>query len=240
MSRRLSGWALAALVGSLCTTAAWGAAVGAERPRLVLLVAIDQLRADRLDPMLPGGLGRLQREGRVFADALLAHAFTATCPGHATMLTGRHPGPAGVPGNRFVDRQTGKVVYCVDDPSPDAKTLLGTHGRSPRRLRVTALGDWLKASDPASRVFAVSAKDRAAITLGGRRPDAAYWLDREGALGFTTSAYYLPELPPWVREWTGRDPARDGFLARVPVRWVHPTGDPANGARADAYPPQRS
>jgi predicted AlkP superfamily pyrophosphatase or phosphodiesterase len=232
VSRRLS---LAAGVG-LAALAALPVDARAERPRLVLLLAVDQLRRDRLDPTLPGGLGRLRREGRVFADAALQHAATETCPGHVTMLTGRHPGPAGVPGNRFVDRQSGESRYCVGDPAEDARTLGGSEGRSPRRLRVSALGDWLKASDPESRVFSVSPKDRAAIVLGGQRPDAAYWLDRKQALGFTTSAYYRSELPAWVGEFTGADPARDGFLAEIPERWEHATGGPANTARRDAYP----
>ena len=52
-------------------------------PTLVLLIAIDQGIPERLDPALPGGLGRLAREGRVFVDAAHAHARTETCPGHA-------------------------------------------------------------------------------------------------------------------------------------------------------------
>ena len=47
----------------------------AERDGRVLVVSIDQLRGDRLDPELPGGLGRLAREGRVYRDAVLDHAI---------------------------------------------------------------------------------------------------------------------------------------------------------------------
>jgi hypothetical protein len=43
------------------------------------------------------------REGRVFADATVAHAITETCPGRATVLTGTNPGPAGIPGNQLFD-----------------------------------------------------------------------------------------------------------------------------------------
>lgn len=196
-------------------------------PRLVLVVAVDQLRSDRLDPGLPGGLGRLAREGRVFAEAAHAHADTSTCPGHASMLTGRHPGPAGIPGNAFVERDTLRTQYCVADDSPDAAVIGGERGgRSPRNLRVTALGDWMKAAHPGTRVFSVSGKDRAAIALGGRRPDAAYWMDwRSG--GFTTSRYYLDELPGWVTQW--RFPG-------LPPAWEHASGHPPNGARRDDYP----
>ena len=100
-------------------------ALAASPPRLVLLVAVDQLRRDRLDEGLPGGLGRIAREGRVFVDAMLDHAATETCPGHATMLTGRHPGPIGITSNTWIDLETGERRYCVDDPSPDAAVIGG-------------------------------------------------------------------------------------------------------------------
>jgi predicted AlkP superfamily pyrophosphatase or phosphodiesterase len=189
-------------------------------PRLVLVLVVDQLRRDRLDPALPGGLGRIAREGRVHTEGLLDHAITETCPGHATLLTGRHPGAAGIPGNRFIDAEAGRTVYCVEDR--DAPVIggdpgeVGEGGRSPRNLRVSALGDWMKAARPGTRVFAVGGKDRAAITLGGQRPDAAYWMLREGGpLGFTTSRYYRAELPAWVERFNAR-------LARaLPERWEH-------------------
>ena len=195
-------------------------------PGLVLLLAVDQLRRDRVHADLPGGLGRLAREGRFFVDASLAHADTTTCPGHATMLTGRHPGPAGIPSNAFIDRETLRVVYCVDDPGEDASVIGGELGRSPRKLRVTALGDWMKAARPETRVFAISGKDRAAVTLGGQRPDAAYWFDWDRG-HFTTSHYYLDELPRWIRDWRSMP---------IPSEWEHASGDPPNGARRDDYP----
>ncbi len=203
-------------------------------PRLVLVLVVDQLRRDRLDPALPGGLGRLAREGRVFADALVDHAHTETCPGHVTILTGVHPGRAGVPGNQFVDRETGRVVYCVEDPEGRHPVIGGTDLRSPGLVRVDALGDWLRRARPEARVFAVSAKDRAAVLLGGRHPDGAYWIDSRRTGGFTTSRYYRRDLPGWVRAFNGQDGATGGFLARLPGSWVHPSS--AAGARADDFP----
>lgn len=237
---------LAALVpGLAAATAVVPAAAPTPRPRLVLVIAVDQLRADRLTPDLPGGLGRLAREGRVFADAAHDHADTETCPGHAVMLTGANPGRAGVPGNEWIDRATGEPRYCVEDAGESGRllgsALPGTDergrplGRSPRLLRLDALGDWMKRADPKARVFSVSGKDRAAIALGGQRPDAAYWFDEKGAQGFTSSRYYLEALPAWVEEWHGAEPLTRGWLRDVPERWEHATGAPANGARADDF-----
>jgi len=206
-------------------------------PALVLLVAVDQLRADRLDARHPGGLGRLVRQGRVFTDASLEHALTETCPGHATMLTGRQPAHTGITGNTFVDRERMEVVYCVADPTASGEILgapgdaMPASGRSPRLLRVTTFGDWLREARPHARVYSVSAKDRSAIALGGRHPNAVYWLDREGSGAMTTSRYYRSRLPDWVAaRWSA-----EGLLAPVPETWTHPSGDPPNGARPDAY-----
>jgi hypothetical protein len=232
-------WCLALLVpgaaGSADGTVGEGAAA-VERPALVLVIVVDQLRRDRLDPGLPGGLGRLARDGRVYREGVLDHAMTQTCPGHATILTGRHPGKVGVVANEYVDPKNGERYYCVEDRAPDA-AILGeesepSQGRSPRAMRVDALGDWLKAAEPGARVFAVSAKDRSAITLAGNRPDAAYWFVRGDDPRFTTSRYYRAELPQWVQAWNAV-----GLAARVPSVWEHAADDdlPAD-APADDYP----
>jgi predicted AlkP superfamily pyrophosphatase or phosphodiesterase len=207
-----------------------------EMVRLILVVAVDQLHRSRLGADLPGGLGRLAREGRLYTDAVLDHAITETCAGHATMLTGRHPASAGIPGNQLLDLEAGVAVNCVADSAATARVFGSELGRSPRNLRVSTLGDWMKSTDPATRVFSVSGKDRAAITLAGHSPDAAYWFNGIGEVGFTTSRYYLSELPQWVREWNGESPPRDGFLARVPRTWEHLADVGEAPQRPDDFP----
>jgi hypothetical protein len=213
--------------------------------RLVVVLAIDQLRSDRLSEFLPGGIGRLTREGRVFLDAALEHAFTETCPGHATMLTGRHPARIGIPGNSYTDPQTLEQRYCVEDRSPDA-ALLGpgsrsavpADGRSPQIMRSSGLGAWMKARRPGTRVFSVSGKDRAAITMGGREADAAYWLARGENPGWVTSRYYMDAVPKWVAAW-----GKDRVLAGLPQEWVYLPGTvtaASQGPRIDDYPHESS
>ncbi|MBW2416717.1 MAG: alkaline phosphatase family protein [Deltaproteobacteria bacterium] len=209
----------------------------AAEPRLVVVIVVDQLRRDRLVAELPGGLGMLARDGRLYSEAVLDHAGTATCPGHVSIATGHHPGPAGVPGNRHLDRSTGAPEYCVADPTPQGAILgmsPGPSGRSPSKIRVTALGDWLKVAYPDARVFSVSAKDRSAIGMGGQRPDGAYWLQPGGPAGFTTSRYYADALPAWVEQWNGTDPLVNGYLARVPEQWEY--AFPLSSERPDDYP----
>lgn len=208
-----------ALLGALCIAAL---PAGAETPRLVVLIAIDQLRPERMDAGLPGGLGRIARDGRSYPESVLAHAGSSTCPGHTSLVTGRHPGPSGVPGNHHFGRGATGPVYCVADPAPDAAVLgdpsVGA-GRSPRKLRVDTLGDWMKAANRETRVFGVAGKDRAAITMGGKHADAAYWLLAKPPGPFTTSSYYRKELPGWVTAFNGSDPLHDGFRAQLPLQW---------------------
>jgi predicted AlkP superfamily pyrophosphatase or phosphodiesterase len=203
-------------------------------PGLILVIVVDQMRADALDPRSDEGFGWLESHGRVFTQARVDHAHTETCPGHAVVLTGRQPGPAGIPGNVFVLRDSGESRYCVEDLDPAHAQLSGDGGRSPRWLRVTALGDWLHRADPEARVYSVSSKDRAAIMLGGQHPDGAFWMDRTLGSGFTTSRYYADRLPGWVQRFNERR-----FFANVPSSWHHPHED-GPGERMDAYPVESS
>ena len=195
-------------------------------PRLVLMISVDQLRKDRLQGQWPGGLGRLLQQGRNFVDSTLDHGVTTTCPGHAVILSGVQPSRAGVAGNSYIDRETWEERYCVDDKDDKARVIGGTKNRSPRALKVDTLGDWLKAASPESRVFSVSGKDRAAIMLGGQHPDAAYWFNTDTAT-FTSSGYYMQELPDYVQAFNGES----NLATRLPPQWLHPAGE----ERADDY-----
>ena len=162
-------------------------------PALVVTLVIDQLSANLFNQYrtrFTGGLKTLADQGLVYANGYQQHAATETCPGHSTILTGANPQGAGIPANDWIDRATGQEVYCLAAP---ANTL--AHGRNsdngpvgPDQLRVTTVGDWLKATSPDSRVYAVSGKDRGAVTLNGHTGDGAYWY----TLGFGFTTYVEP------------------------------------------------
>lgn len=173
------------------------------RPRLAVLVVVDQLSADIFDlygPLFTGGMARLRDEGVFFTAARHDHAMTLTSVGHATLATGAYPSRHGIVGNHWVERATGQRVYsCVDSTvqilgDPEAE------GRSPQFLMTETLGDWLRQTWPEARVFAVSQKDYSAILLGGRNPNAAYWFDDARGY-FVTSSEYLDSLPQWVGDY---------------------------------------
>jgi predicted AlkP superfamily pyrophosphatase or phosphodiesterase len=176
-----------------------GFTFAATRPRLTVVVSVDQLSADliaRWGADLPGGLGRLLREGTHFTSVYHEHGYTETGPGHSVLLSGRHPAHTGISENNWYDRSTGKWVYCVDDPATQTLGLTKKGGSGPRWFQGSALPGWLKDQVAGSRAFVVSGKDRAAILMAGPKADAVYWF--EGAAGFTTSTAYAAALPPWL------------------------------------------
>lgn len=186
-------------IGRVAAAAAPAAAV-TPPPRLVLFVVIDQMPYDYLERFRPallhnegGALARLLDEGLVFTQAYHRHALPTTAPGHATLATGCSPRHHGIIANRWWDRGLRKEVYCVENADEET---------GPYRLEAPALGDWLKAHDPASRVFSVSPKDRAAVLMGGFHPDGAYWYDDETGT-FGSSAYYRDANPHWLATLDG-------------------------------------
>jgi predicted AlkP superfamily pyrophosphatase or phosphodiesterase len=229
-SRACASLVLAAIPSALQAAQAPGSGGAAPvRPRLVVVVAVDQMRADYLDrfrPLFSAGLKRLADEGAVFTNALYRHACAETGPGHATLLTGRSPRSSGIVGNGWYDRTLRRRVNVVDDP---AVRLLGSsRGRtaSPAYLDGFTVGDVLKTASPASRVIGVSFKDRAAILPAGRRADGAYWFQTTDGR-FVTSSWYAERAPGWLEAWNARRPA-DAYAGRP---WERLLPDPASYLR---------
>lgn len=192
-------------------------------PKLVVFMSIDQGRAEYLErfrPVLEGGLLLLLERGVVFTETHHAHAGTVTAPGHASLSTGRFPSHSGIVGNHWFDRGENREVYCVEDRESPVLSLEEDEpkrpkalGRSPRRLLGTALGDWMKRRSRASKVYSAAGKDRAAVLMGGKTADGAFWFDGESGQ-WVSSRYYMNEYPDWVREFHARRLA-DSYFGRT-------------------------
>ena len=187
-----------------CLSAVGGQAPPAQ-PKLILMLSIDQMRADyltRFAPLYKGGLRRLLDHGAVFTNAKYRHASTETGPGHSVLLSGRHPSHSGIVANDWWDGYLKRTVNVVDDP---VQQPVGGPGRSasPANALSFTVGDALKRRDPGTRVVGVSLKDRSAILMGGRRADAAYWYEIDGG-NFITSTYYTREAPAWLVQFNQR------------------------------------
>src|SRR5215208_7696400 len=102
------------------------------RPRLVLLIVVDQFRYDYFerfgDLFVPNGLRRLLRDGASWTQSNYDHMPTYTAPGHGTLMTGAYPAESGIIGNEWLDRATGKRITSVFD---DSVKLLGGNPNDP-------------------------------------------------------------------------------------------------------------
>jgi predicted AlkP superfamily pyrophosphatase or phosphodiesterase len=181
-----------------------------KKPKLILAVVVDQFRYDymqRFRADYTAGFKRILEQGAVFEDAHHIHFPTVTAVGHSTFLSGATPNLSGIVGNEWFDRETGKNVTSVSDPSTK---LLGTDsgadGSSPRRMLVSTLGDEIKMSGQQSKVIGVSIKDRAAILPAGHMADGAYWFDNKSG-HWVTSTYYKEALPDWVEKINAAKPS---------------------------------
>ena len=194
------------------------------RPRLVVVIVVDQLRGDlpaRTASSAPGGgFDQLLTRGVAYEQAFYEHATTATAPGHATLFTGAHPSQHGIVANEWYDRDAKQRTASIRAPGRGPEP-------GPYNLLATTVGDELVlACGPSCRVFGVSGKDRGAILPAGHL-GKAFWFDpRRG--GFRSSRYYFADLPKWVDDWNAAIPktaypdqwpllrAPQGYLNLVP------------------------
>ncbi len=173
-----------------------------QKPKLLVVIVIDQMRSDyltrfekrflpaRRQPGTVGGFNYLMSYGAYFPVAEYDILQAMTCPGHAMISTGAYPMMNEIVMNDWFDKKRGKNIYCAEDEE---------HGLSPKNLRTSTFPDELKIAGYKSQVVGVSLKDRSAIMLAGHQGDHVYWIDEKN-LAWTTSSFYSKNpLPTWVQ-----------------------------------------
>lgn len=199
----------AALAALLVLTAAPGAQ---QTPRLLVIVVLDQFRADYLEAFAAhwrNGFRTLLSESAVFTRAAYPYFHTDTCPGHFSIGTGTMPRTHGMVANTWWDLELGRSIDCTEDE----RSPLVTYGRrskepgeSARRSLAPSLADELRGRQTGARVVALALKARSAIGLAGRGGDAVTWFDESsGAGAFVTSRAFSPRPVPAVRTFLRRD-----------------------------------
>ncbi len=202
-----------AAVALLALTAAPGvpaAQVPDRKPALVVLLLVDQFRADYVDSFQQqwsGGLRRLLSDGAWFRQADYPYFDTVTCSGHATVSTGSLPSKHGMVMNEWWDRASRTEMPCTRDqstlPVSYGRTVAGP-GDSAVNLRTSTLPDELRAQlSPTSHAISFSLKARSAIPLGGHRPNAVAWFDDSGTWVTSTAFSRAPvrEVADYVRRY---------------------------------------
>jgi predicted AlkP superfamily pyrophosphatase or phosphodiesterase len=203
-------------------TTAWAG----EQPKLVLQITVDALRGDlpqRFSHVLgDGGFRYLLEKGIHYTNAHYQHANTETIVGHASLATGTVPAAHGMVANVWFDREQDRLAYNIEDPhyhlltagaDVDKKTEIDptqrkakVDGRSPNNILTSTLSDEMAVHFAGrSKIFAVSVKDRGAVSLAGHA-GKAFWFSKKSS-EFVTSSYYYEKYPDWVNEWNARKPA---------------------------------
>jgi predicted AlkP superfamily pyrophosphatase or phosphodiesterase len=201
----------------------------ANRPSLVVMIAVDQLRADlldRYDTVFTGGFRRLRERGRWFTNGVVDHAVTVSHPGHATLATGMHPSHHGIVDAAFYMGPPPGARVFTDALEDGAETIIGAPGRpgvSPRRFLAPTLAEWIEtASANAGRVVAVGSGASSSLLHAGRARGDVYWYERTAAR-YVTSSFYRHDDPDWVTAFNTRTlPA----LIDAAVVWENGTPEP--------------
>ena len=208
----LGGWLIAGLLWF--TSAAF---VSAEGPKLLVLLVVDQFRADYVETyggQWSGGLRRLIDNGAWFTEAAYPYLNTVTCAGHATIATGAYPSTHGMISNSWWDRALNQSVRCTFDPDVEVVSygIPQEPGESPNRLRIPTLSDELRLQlDSDARVVTFSLKERSAIMLGGHLADVVTWFGRNNA--WVTSSVYTKRPIPFLAD----------FIQASPIEALHGT-----------------
>ncbi len=177
-----------------------GKAANTGVPRVVVSILVDQLRSDYINAFMPlygqDGFVKLLKEGRVYTNGEYPHYRPDRASAAATLATGTTPYNHGIVGERWLDRETLRPAYCVDDKRYAG--LQTSDATAPTFLGASTIGDELKvATEGKALVYAIAPCRDAAVLSAGHAADGAVWIDdRTGQWSSTT--YYGKTLPSWV------------------------------------------
>ncbi|MBZ5727479.1 MAG: alkaline phosphatase family protein [Acidobacteriia bacterium] len=187
------------------------------RPKLLVLVLIEQLRADAIDAAWSqfgtGGFRRLLEKGAYFADCRhLASAFPAT--GIATLATGAWPSQHGIVADSWYDRAAHRPVSASDED-----------------LLATTLAAQL-AADARARVFVVAMNQAHGALFAGSPAAQLFWMDERG----TFSA--RGEAPDWLADYNSAKGPESAHAQRWMALGVKPDAAALRILTYDAERPQ--
>jgi len=208
---------LFALIFVVATPAAQSPApvAAATKPRLVVMISIDQMRGDYVDrfrQQWTKGLHRVVTEGAWFRQADYPYYNTVTCAGHASMSTGTVPAVHGMVLNQWWERDNSRLMNCTDDDDVKLVTYgVPVHGvgNSARHLMSNTLADEMRLQgSPHPKVVSISLKARSAINLGGHKPDVVIWLDEADGEWVTSTAFASAPVP-YLADYITKHPLRN-------------------------------
>ena len=162
-------------------------------PRLVVNITIDQLRTDYMEAFSPlygnDGFKRLLQQGMVFNNANYPFSPIDRASATASIATGVTPYYHSIVGEKWLNRETLRPVYCVGEK------------QTPDELSTSTIGDELKVStEGKAKVFSISPFNDAAILSAGHAANGAFWIDDNDGK-WHQPAYYAAQLPVWLESF---------------------------------------
>ena len=191
-----------------------------QAPQLVVSIAVEQLRTDRLEAYAPlyhhtWGLKRLMEEGLVYPHGGYNFIPVDRASATASLMTGTSPFYHGITGSEWLNRQTLRPQSSVTDQQ---------HLMTPQQLATSTLADELKIrTNGQAKVFAFAIDAECAILSAGHAADGAAWL-----LGsqWQMASYYTP-VNQWLSLYTLQNkPVGDinSSLTEMALRCVEQSG----------------
>ena len=179
------------------------------KPKLIIGIVIDQMCYEYLyryqDKFSENGFRKIMENGTNCRNTQYNYVPTFTGPGHASIYTGTTPNNHGIVANDWFERESGKVINCVDDLNVKPVGTNSSDGLcSPHHLKTNTVTDQLKLTYPNAKVISMSIKDRGAILPGGHLSDGSYWFDYSSGK-FITSSFFENELPHWLTDFNAKD-----------------------------------
>jgi predicted AlkP superfamily pyrophosphatase or phosphodiesterase len=185
----------------------------AQKPKLIVGIVVDQMRYDYLnqywDNFGEDGFKRLVNDGYNCKNMHYNYVPTYTGPGHAAIYTGTTPSTNGIISNNWFDKESGTLIYCVDDSSQTTIGSTSINGKKSSHLNLTTtFTDELKLTNMESKVISIALKDRGAVLPGGHMPNGSYWFDDATGKWISSSAF-VSKLPSWVIKYNESEKAKE-------------------------------
>ena len=171
-------------------------------PKLVVGLTIDQLRMDYVEAFSAmygeRGFKRLLKEGRIYHNAEYDFTDVDKASAVAAIYTGAVPYVNGIVGEAWLDRNSLRVVNCVDDTN--FMGIYTSESTSPLRLKVSNLSDEVTiATQGAAEVYSIAPTREMAVLAAGHASKGAFWINDE--TGKWSGTTYYDSFPNWVASY---------------------------------------
>ncbi len=227
-------------------------------PKIVVVLVIDQFRADYLERYRADLKGRGFRlfldHGAYFPDCYYGYANTKTAPGHATIGTGAYTDGHGIGANEWwdLDRNKQRPVSSVEDeryeivglPAPGSGTAESTQAQATVQAQAASPSEQQPASKPAATAGAAkpapgaSPRNLLASTVGDELRLATNGAAEVWGVSLKDRAAILPAGSAangafWIDAASGRFVTSTYYMQQLPA-WVSAFNDGPSIAAADA------